>query len=77
MPGGVSVTDAAALLGAELESEAATVGGLVIAELGRLPVPGDTAEIAGCQWRVDRIAGRAVESVLVSRLTSVSREEGA
>jgi len=74
LPGAVSVADAAALLGAELESEATTVGGLVVAELGRLPVPGDTAEIAGYQWRVERLAGRAVESVLVSRLAPVLKD---
>lgn len=77
VPGSVSVADAAALLGAELESESATVGGLVVAELGRLPSVGDTAEFAGYRWRVERLAGRAVDSVAVSRLTPADDEEHA
>jgi CBS domain containing-hemolysin-like protein len=77
LPGAVSLADAAALLGTELASDAdvATVGGLVVAELGRLPVPGDTAEFAGYRWRVERLAGRAVESVVASRLAPPSGNE--
>ncbi|MGE0394166.1 MAG: hemolysin family protein [Vicinamibacterales bacterium] len=68
LAGSVSVTDAAVLLDTELESEAATVGGLVVEALGHLPVPGETVETAGYRWRVERLSGRAVDSVVASRL---------
>jgi putative hemolysin len=74
LPGSVSVSDAAALLGIELESEATTVGGLVVEALGRLPATGDSAEFAGYLWHVDRLAGRAVDSVLASRLAAPTED---
>lgn len=74
LPGSVSVADAAALLGTELDSESATVGGLVVEALGRLPAPGDTAEFAGFEWRVERLSGRAVDSVLASRIAPLEED---
>ena len=80
MPGSLTIADAAALLGAELESEleseSATVGGLVTEVLGRLPAPGDVVEFAGFEWRVERLTGRAVASVRVARLPASAGEGG-
>jgi CBS domain containing-hemolysin-like protein len=48
-----------------------TVGGLVMAELGRIPAVGDEVEVPGVRIRVDQMAGRRVERV---RLTAVTGE---
>ena len=38
-----------------------TVGGFVMSELGRLPVVGDTVDIADGQLRVERLDGRRID----------------
>ncbi len=77
LPGALSATDASALLGATWEADATTVGGLVTAALGRLPVVGDQLDFAGYEWAVERVSGRAVESVVVTRRPAPSTEESA
>lgn len=67
LPGALSTTDAAALLGTAWDADATTVGGLVTAELGRLPLVGDRVEFSGFEWVVERMSGRAVESVVAVR----------
>jgi CBS domain containing-hemolysin-like protein len=52
------------------------VSGFVTEALGRLPVPGDTVSIDGYSFRVERVADRAIESVVATRLTPPD-EEGA
>jgi len=42
-----------------------TLGGLIMAELGRLPVQGEDVEVAGVRLRVERMDGRRVERVRV------------
>ena len=65
----IEVTDAAAaLLDTQWETDAATVGGLVTAALGRLPVPGDRAIIGDCEFEVERVVDRALDAVLARRL---------
>ncbi|HWN83964.1 MAG TPA: hemolysin family protein, partial [Vicinamibacterales bacterium] len=76
LPGSMAVVDAAAALDAPLESDATTVSGFVTEALGRLPVPGDTVSIDGYSFRVERVADRAIESVVATRLTPPD-EEGA
>lgn len=68
LPGDMSVADAASLLGVPLPSDATTVGGLVVEALGHLPLAGNTVEAHGHQWRVERVAGRAIASLVVTRL---------
>ena len=41
-----------------------TLGGLVMARLGRLPVAGDVVDLGAWQLRVDRVRGRAAWAVL-------------
>jgi magnesium and cobalt exporter, CNNM family len=67
IPGGMTVDDAAALLNTSWETDATTVGGLVTAALGRLPVPGDRATVGDYEFEVERVAERAVESVVARR----------
>lgn len=40
-----------------------TLGGLVMARLGRIPVPGDVVDVAGVRLEVERMAGRRVETL--------------
>ena len=77
LPGALSATDASALLGTTWDADATTVGGLVTAELGHLPGVGDQLDFAGFEWVVERMSGRAVDSVVATRLTAPSTEEPA
>ncbi len=43
--------------------EADTVGGLIMAELGRVPRPGDTVEYGGVRFTVEAVEGLAVQTV--------------
>ena len=47
------------------EEEVDTVGGLIMAHLGRIPEVGDVVELNGVRYEVEQVAGRAVDSVLV------------
>ena len=77
VPGGMSVDDAAALLRTTWETEATTVGGMVTAALGHLPLPGETATLGEYEFEVERVAERAVETVVTRRIaqTAVGEDE--
>ena len=47
----------------------AIVGGLVTAALGHLPAPGEVTEAGDYEFEVERVADRAIESVIARRLT--------
>jgi len=47
------------------DQEVDTVGGLIMARLGRIPAVGDTVELDDVRYTVELVAGRAVESALV------------
>lgn len=66
LPGSMTVDDASSLLRAEWDTDATTVGGMVTAELGHLPVSGETVTIGAYQFTVERVAERAVEWVTVA-----------
>jgi len=67
LPGGMTVDDAAALLRTTFETEATTVGGMVTAVLGHLPLAGETATIGEYELEVERVAERAVVTLLARR----------
>jgi putative hemolysin len=75
IPGEMPVDDAAALLRTSWESEAATVGGLVVEALGHLPQPGESATVGHFELAVESVADRAVTSVLVRRIAEADVEE--
>ena len=75
LPGGMTVDDAAALLRTTWETEATTVGGLVTAALGHLPLAGETVTLGDYEFAVERTAERAVESVIAKRLTTGVNDE--
>ena len=70
IPGGMAVDDAAALLKTEFETDATTMAGLVLAALGKLPTRGDRATLGDHEFEVERIADRAIESIIASRLVT-------
>ena len=75
LPGGMAIQDAATALDAEWDTDAATVGGMVTEALGHLPVTGERISIGEYDFEVERLSGRAVESVLVIKLPT-PRDEG-
>jgi len=75
LPGAMAVVDAAAALDAQLETEATTISGYVTEALGRLPVAGDTVTIDGYSFRVERVADRAIESVIATRVSPPGEDE--
>jgi CBS domain containing-hemolysin-like protein len=75
LPGGMAVHDAAELLETHWDSDATTVGGLVTAAIGDMPEPGDGATVGRYQFQVERVASRAIESVLAMRVAD--EDEGA
>ena len=57
--------------------EVDTVGGLIMAHLGRIPAVGDVVELNGVRYEVEQVAGRAVDSALVELPADVrQREDG-
>jgi Mg2+/Co2+ transporter CorC len=64
----MTVDDAATVLDAKWDTDAATVGGMVIEALGHLPAPGELIAIGPHEFEVERVADRAVESVIVSQV---------
>ena len=70
LPGGMAVDDAATPLRTVWETDAATVGGFVTALLGHLPVSGETVRIGDFEIEVERVAERAVETVVARRVRS-------
>ena len=75
VPGAMAVDDAAVLLNSEWETDATTVGGLVTAAFGHLPVPGERATVGDYEFEVEQVADRAVTAVLARRV--VPEETGA
>jgi CBS domain containing-hemolysin-like protein len=69
IPGGMAVDDAATAMKTTWESDATTIGGLVTAALGHLPAPQEHVTIGEYEFEVERVADRAVVSVLARRLT--------
>jgi Mg2+/Co2+ transporter CorC len=70
VPGGMTVDDAGSLLRTTFETEATTVGGMVTAALGHLPLAGETVTLGEYELEVERVAERAVVSVLARRVAA-------
>ena len=77
LPGAMGVADAAVLLRTDWnEKDANTVGGLVTAELGHLPAPGEQATVGDVELTVERVVGHAIETVLARRREQERPMEG-
>lgn len=75
LPGGMTVDDAATRLRTTFETDATTVGGMVTAALGHLPIAGETATIGEYEFEIERVAERAVESVIARRVAPAREDE--
>jgi putative hemolysin len=75
LPGGMAIQDAATTLDTEWETDAATVGGMVIEGLGHLPTPGEIVDIGTFEFEIEAVADRAVESVLVRKLVTQQKAD--
>jgi CBS domain containing-hemolysin-like protein len=63
------LADLEALVGQDFGREdVSTVGGLVMAEFGRVPSARESLHLAGCRLTVSQMVGRRVQRVLVHRL---------
>lgn len=65
-PGLTRLDELEPLIGTTLEGDAATIGGLVLHTLGRLPVAGDRVTVNGVAIEVEAVARRAVATVLLT-----------
>ncbi len=64
LQGGVPLLDLEAELGHDFgHEEVATVGGLILAEIGHVPKSGETVELDGWRFVVDLVVGRRVRRV--------------
>ncbi len=69
VPGRTPIDEVSEALGTELpDTEWDTVGGLVFNLLGHVPEEGETVEFQGLQLRTERVQGRRIGSVRISRL---------
>lgn len=66
LPGTVRLDVAAPWIGVLWEADAYTVAGFLMEQLGRVPVKGDKISVDGVLIEVERMKGRAVESLLVT-----------
>lgn len=74
--GGTAVDDLEPLIDLDPRSAverrgSTTVGGLVMATLGRLPIAGDQVDHSGARFTVERMAGRRIDQVRVRLLARV------
>ena len=63
LPGATPIDEAAALLDVQLETQATTIGGLIVEHLGRLPTAGEAVEIEGVEITVTEMGPTAVQMV--------------
>ena len=67
--GGFGIDELEELTGVEVDDEEhTTVGGFVMDRLEKVPEVGDSVEVAGVRYRVERVDGKRVERLLVERL---------
>lgn len=70
VPGRMTADDAEAALKATWDTDATTVGGMITAALGHLPVPDERVVVGNYEFEVERVAERAIESVLARPLNT-------
>ena len=75
LPGGMAVDDAATLLGTTWDTTLTTVAGLVTEGLGHLPSPGESVVVGDYELEVERVADRALESVLARKVSAEARAD--
>ena len=75
VPGKLPIDDLSEELDMELpDTEWDTVGGLVFNLLGHVPEPGETVTFEGLLFRCERVQGRRIVSVVISRSQKLDRK---
>ena len=77
VPAGMSIDDLADLFDVDIdEEEVDTVGGLLAKAIGRVPIPGSHAPVAGLSLTAEKLAGRRhrIATVIVRRLEPPDEE---
>lgn len=75
LPGSMTVHDAASLLRTTWETDATTVGGMVTAALGHLPIAYEVVRIGDFEFGVERVEKHALVSVIATPVAQESLEE--
>lgn len=77
VPGTMLIADANEQFGLKLESsDADTVGGLVMGQVGREPRPGDTVEIGGCLLQVEEASGYTIARLVLTPPDARGEQQG-
>jgi len=78
VPGRTPIDEVNELLDAELpQEEWDTVGGLVFDALGHVPVEGERARVNGLEFSAERMQGRRIVSVRITRVAERSQSDAA
>jgi putative hemolysin len=76
VPGQLPINDLNEELGVELpDDEWDTVGGLVFNLLGHVPVEGEAVKLQGLEFRTERVQGRRIASVQITRVAPAEAHE--
>ena len=76
VPGRTPVDEVSEALGTELpDEEWDTVGGLILNLLGHVPEEGETVRFQGLELRTERVQGRRIASVRITRLADDESDE--
>ncbi len=75
VPGRTPVDEVSEALGTELpDEEWDTVGGLILNLLGHVPEEGETVSFQGLEFRTERVQGRRIGSVRITRLAEAESD---
>lgn len=69
LPGSMRLDEVEPWIGTRWEGESHTVGGFIMERLGHIPQAGERAVIDGAEVEIERLAGRAVDSILAKPST--------
>jgi CBS domain containing-hemolysin-like protein len=76
VPGRTPIDEVSEALGTELpDEEWDTVGGLILNLLGHVPEEGETVRFQGLELRTERVQGRRIASVHITRLAQAESDE--
>ena len=76
VPGSTPIDEVSEELGTELpDEEWDTVGGLILNLLGHVPEEGEVVRFQGLELRTERVQGRRIASVHITRLESADHDE--
>ena len=76
MPGRTPIDEVNELLDVDLpQEEWDTVGGLVFNTLGHVPIEGECLQVDGLEFCAERVQGRRIVSVIITRVAAARRAE--